>query len=76
MKKQMTRPQIEHNSYKPRPSVTFSDGHYAAIDRISRQKHVSIAWGVRDAVEEILIQEPTLFRPEHSRGAEDTNFKV
>ena len=57
---------MEKNSHKPRVSVTFPADHYAAIERIARQKRVSIAWVVRDAVERYLEPEPTLFKQEYT----------
>ena len=64
MKEQATTPQVEQTSHKPRVSVTFPADHYAAIERIARQKRVSIAWVVRDAVERYLEPEPILFNQE------------
>jgi len=65
MQEQATTPQVEQNSHKPRVSVTFPADHYAAIERIARQKRVSIAWVVRDAVERYLEPEATLFKQEN-----------
>lgn len=45
-----------------RVSVTFPADHYAELTRIAERKRVSVAWVVRDAVEDYLAAEAPLFR--------------
>jgi hypothetical protein len=46
---------------KPRVSVTFPPDHYAALERMAKEKRVSIAWVVRDAVQRYLEPTRSLF---------------
>jgi hypothetical protein len=49
---------------KMRVSVTFSGEQYKLLIRLARQKRVSTAWVVRDAVERYLDQEIKPLRTE------------
>lgn len=44
-----------------RLSVTVPTNHHESLDRIARQKKVSVAWVIREAVEKYLTLDPTLF---------------
>ena len=47
----------------PRQSVTFPPATYAELERLSREKKVSIAWVVREATEHYIAgQSPLLSR--------------
>ena len=61
MQEQPLPSDVEQDTRKPRVSVTFPPDHYAAIERIAREKRVSIAWVVREAVQQYLEPEATLF---------------
>lgn len=52
--------QVEEGS--ERVSVTFPKPHHAELQRIAYQKHVSLAWVVRDAVRQYLAAHTPLFR--------------
>ena len=41
----------------PRQSVTFAPEIYAELERLSKQKKVSIAWVVREATEEYVANQ-------------------
>lgn len=45
-----------------RVSVTFPSDHYQELKLIAERKRVSVAWVVRDAVENYLAAELPLFR--------------
>ena len=51
---------------KNRVSVSFEAESYAVIEEISNKKKVSLAWVVRDAVEQYLLRElPMIHDSEH-----------
>jgi metal-responsive CopG/Arc/MetJ family transcriptional regulator len=60
MRKHQPRTAVVANA-KPRVSVTFPAEHYAALERIAKEKRVSTAWVVREAVQKYLEPEATLF---------------
>jgi metal-responsive CopG/Arc/MetJ family transcriptional regulator len=60
MRKQQART-VEAANATTRVSVTFPAEHYAEMERIAKEKRVSIAWVVREAVQKYLEREPTLF---------------
>ena len=45
----------------PRQSVTFPPGTYAELERLSKQKRVSIAWVVREATVKYIADQYPLF---------------
>lgn len=45
----------------PRQSVTFPAKTYAELERLSREKKVSIAWVVREAAEQYIAGQYPLF---------------
>jgi metal-responsive CopG/Arc/MetJ family transcriptional regulator len=45
-----------------RASVSFPEEDYRELERIAKQKRVSVAWVVRDAVKAYLDKESPLFR--------------
>lgn len=45
----------------PRQSVTFTPTIYAELERISKEKKVSIAWVVREATERYIAEQYPLF---------------
>lgn len=45
----------------PRQSVTFPPATYAELERLSREKKVSIAWVVREATEKYIAEQYPLF---------------
>ena len=45
-----------------RTSVTVSEGDYLEIEAIAERKKVSVAWVIRDAVEQYLTREFPMFR--------------
>ena len=45
----------------PRQSVTFTPATYAELERLSREKKVSIAWVVREATEKYIAEQYPLF---------------
>ena len=45
----------------PRQSVTFAPEIYAELERLSKQKKVSIAWVVREAAEEYVANQNSRF---------------
>ena len=47
-----------------RASAAFPPGPYRTLVRIARQKKVSIAWVVRDAVEKYVEEKGPLFKTE------------
>lgn len=49
-----------------RTSVTVSAGDYREIEAIAERKKVSVAWVVRDAVEQYLAREFPMFRESES----------
>lgn len=60
-----TRKQIEpiKPAKAPRQSVTFTPTTYAELERLSKEKKVSIAWVVREATEHYIAgQFPLLSR--------------
>lgn len=44
-----------------RATITFPPELYATLEQIARQKKVSLAWVVRDAAEQYLVQKWPLF---------------
>jgi len=66
MQEQLSQKIAEQDTQKPRVSVTFPADHYAAMEKIAKEKRVSIAWVVREAVQQYLEPEPNLFRREGS----------
>ena len=44
-----------------RQSVTFPPATYAELERLSREKKVSIAWVVREATEKYIAEQYPLF---------------
>jgi hypothetical protein len=54
------------NSKSQRVSVSFTPEQYEYLARIARRKHVSIAWVVRDAVEQLVAEDAPLFRRSQS----------
>lgn len=45
-----------------RTSVTVSESDYREIERIAERKKVSVAWVMRDAVQQYLTREFPMFR--------------
>ena len=45
----------------PRQSVTFPAKTYAELERLSKEKRVSIAWVVREATEQYIAAQYPLF---------------
>lgn len=45
----------------PRQSVTFPPATYAELERLSKEKKVSIAWVVREATEKYIAEQYPLF---------------
>ena len=45
----------------PRQSVTFTPATYAELERLSKEKKVSIAWVVREATEKYIAEQYPLF---------------
>lgn len=45
----------------PRQSVTFPAKTYAELERLSKEKRVSIAWVVREAAEQYIAAQYPLF---------------
>lgn len=45
----------------PRQSVTFPPQTYAELERLSKEKKVSIAWVVREATEKYIADQYPLF---------------
>lgn len=45
-----------------RTSVTVLEGDYREIEAIAERKKVSVAWVIRDAVEQYLTREFPMFR--------------
>lgn len=45
-----------------RVSVSFTPAQYEYLARIARRNRVSIAWVVRDAVEQLVAEDAPLFR--------------
>lgn len=59
--------QQEAQSEKPenasvRASISFPPGMYQTLEEIARQKKVSLAWVVRDAVEQYVSDKWPLFK--------------
>ena len=50
----------------PRQSVTFTPQIYAELERLSKEKKVSIAWVVREATEKYIAEQAPL--PLFQRG--------
>lgn len=50
------------NGKSQRVSVSFTPEQYEYLARIARRKRVSIAWVVRDAVEQLVAEDAPLFR--------------
>ena len=48
---------------KTRVSVSFPSAHYAQLTGIAGRKRVSVAWVVREAVEQYLTAATPLFPP-------------
>ena len=44
----------------PRQSVTFTPEIYAELERLSKEKKVSIAWVVREATEKYIAEQQSL----------------
>ena len=56
--------QHPHGKEGTRASVTFPADLYAELERIAEEKKVSVAWVVRDAVEEYVeARYPLFYRP-------------
>jgi hypothetical protein len=55
--KQDTRPKADKS---PRQSVTFTPETYAALEQLSKEKKVSIAWVVREAAERYVADQAPL----------------
>lgn len=49
-----------------RTSVTVSEGDYRDVESIAERKKVSVAWVIREAVEQYLSREFPLFRESES----------
>ncbi len=47
-----------------RTTVTLPSQDYAELERLAEQKRVSVAWVVRDAVEQYLTRSLPLFKDE------------
>lgn len=45
----------------PRQSVTFTPAIYAELERLAKEKKVSIAWVVREATERYIAEQYPLF---------------
>lgn len=52
-----TPPKVDKS---PRQSVTFTPEIYAALEQLSKEKKVSIAWVVREAAERYVAEETPL----------------
>jgi hypothetical protein len=50
-----------HPIKAPRQSVTFTPSTYAELERLSKEKKVSIAWVVREATEKYIADQCPLF---------------
>lgn len=50
-------------SQQPRASITFPPDLYKTIEGLAKQKKVSIAWIVRDAVEKYVTDQWPLLAP-------------
>ena len=57
--KRTTKPGIEPKM--PRASVSFPPELYATLERIAKEKKVSVAWVVRDAAEKYVGDQWPLF---------------
>ncbi len=60
-------PDKNNDTKKIRASVSFHATDYSELERIATKKKVSVAWVVRDAVEQYLTNEEPLFRREQER---------
>ena len=47
-----------------RASISFPPEIYKVLEQLARQKKVSLAWVVRDAVERYVAEQPELSEPE------------
>ena len=52
----------EQTSNTTRISVTIPAAHYAELERIAKEKRVSVAWVVRDAIRDYLSRDFPLFK--------------
>lgn len=59
MANQSINPQSDSGSV--RATISFPAEHYAELERIAREKKVSLAWIVREAVEKYLAEQWPLF---------------
>lgn len=64
----MARSDGKQKANTHRVSVTFSPDQYEDLQRIAKNKRVSLAWVVRDAVERYLAGETPLFQRPAPRG--------
>lgn len=55
------------NGAPSRASVTFPPDLYSTLEDLAKEKKVSIAWVVRDAVEQYLSDKWPLFGRNHDR---------
>jgi predicted transcriptional regulator len=51
-----------------RASVSFSNDQYADLERIAANKKVSVAWVVRDAIDQYLAAQYPLLNAQDRRG--------
>lgn len=54
MAKRQIRPGVAEDSI--RASISFPKSHYEDLERIAAEKRVSLAWVVREAIEQYLIE--------------------
>ena len=62
----------ERQRRRVRASVTFPREHYEALLEMARGKKVSLAWVVRDAVEDYLAADTPLFAQQVRLHAQET----
>jgi metal-responsive CopG/Arc/MetJ family transcriptional regulator len=55
-----------------RASVSFPEDQYAEIERIARERRVSLAWVVREAVQTYLVQRWPLLEGEAATNANES----
>jgi len=58
----MSEPTKTDTAQAVRASISFPPADYEDLERIARQKRVSVAWVVREAVKQYLDAESPLFR--------------
>ena len=64
--KRLPKKVVRHSG--TRVSVTFDEADYAEVQRLARERRVSAAWVVRDAVHRYLEAEAPLFRQQPDRS--------